>query len=67
MMGVRVEMSNNFLATSCNMWDFSSPTRDRTCTHCSGSTELYLPNHREGPQSQFFKVMNHAGSLSEMI
>ena len=29
----------NFLAALHGMWDLSSPTRDGTCTLCSGSTE----------------------------
>ena len=28
-----------FLATLGGMWDLRSPTRDRTCALCSGSTE----------------------------
>ena len=28
-----------FLATLRGVWDLSSPTRDRICTHCIGSTE----------------------------
>ena len=28
-----------FLAVRCGLWDFSSPTRDRTCVPCSGNLE----------------------------
>lgn len=63
---VRVEMSNNFFFwphhTICGILA-PQPGMDP----CRGSTELYLPNHWEGPKTQFFEVTNHAGSLSEMI
>ena len=36
-----------FLATPRSMWDFSSLTREPTCTRCTGSAELSLWAARE--------------------
>ena len=38
-----------YLAVPCGMQDLSSPTKDRTCASCGGSTESYLLDHQGSP------------------
>ena len=37
------------LAVLCSMQNLNSPTRDRTCTHCSGSVESLPLDHQGNP------------------
>ena len=46
----------SFVATPCGMWDFTSPTRNRTCVLCIGRAASYPLDHQGGPSSTIFRV-----------
>ena len=55
-----------FLASLYNMWDLSSPTRDQTCTPCSGSTES-LPLDCQRSLLTYFKMHNTVLTISTTL
>ena len=48
----------NFLATLCSLWDFSSPSRDRTLAPFIGSVGLTHWTTREVPKRLTFRDKN---------
>ena len=49
--------SDNFPVKPCSMWDLSSPTRDQTCTPCSGSYESYPLHHQGSPRAVLYSSL----------
>ena len=63
-----------FLCQPAQVWNFSFPVRDRTCTLCTGSMESSPLNHQQSPQclnfctwmfSQFYSVPPPTSLLSD--